>query len=148
MRKHMYNFEEIKKALEPYTGSIEGGVFDCIGSDSPDQFETVYSKDGVLIMHNTNYNYMDIVGLSEEHFMEVADILRFDWEAEHARQEEDWKEFELINAANPVNQTISIMTSYFMCDINENELVDLLMTITNNNKYVKEHILNVITDKE
>ena len=144
----MYNFEEIKKALEPYNGSIEGGVYGCIGSDSPDQFETIYSKDGVLIMHNTNYNYMDIVGLSKEHFEEIANILRFDWDAEYARQEEEWKEAESLHAAEPVNHAISIMTSYFMGDINENELIELLMTVTNNNKYVKEHILNVITDKQ
>lgn len=144
----MYNFEEIKKALEPYNGSIEGGVFGCIGSDSPEQFKTIYNKDGVLIMHNTNYNYMDIVGLSEEHFKEIADTLRFDWDAEYARQEEELKEVELLTEAEPVNHAISIMADYFMGDIDENELIELLMTVTNNNKYVKEHILNVITDKQ
>ena len=148
MRKHMYNFEEIKKALEPYTGRIGGGVFSCIGNDSPDQFEAIYNKDGVLIIHNTYYDYMDIVGLSKEHFEEVADTLSIDWEAIYAEQKKDMEEYELLSAAEPVNRTISIMTSYFSGDINENELVDLLMTITNNNKYVKEHILNVITDKE
>ena len=146
MRKHMYNFEEIKKALEPYKGSIDGGVFNCIGSDSPDQFETIYSKDGVLIMHNTNYNYMDIVGLLQEHLEEVADMIGFDWDAEYAFQEEENRKFEMLTIADPVNQAISIMAGYFLGDINENELVELLMVATNNNKYVKEHILNVITD--
>ena len=74
MMNYMYNFEEIKKALEPYKGSIDGGIYSCIGSDSPDQFNTIYNKDGVLIMHNTNYNYLDVVGLSEEHFKEVYEI--------------------------------------------------------------------------
>ena len=148
MMNYMYNFEEIKKVLEPYKDSIEGGIYSCIGSDSPDQFNTIYNKDGVLIMHNTNYNYLDVVGLSEEHFKEVYEMCRFDWEAEHARQEEEWKEFELLTAAEPVNHAISIMTSYFMGDINENELIELLMTATNNNKYVKEHVLNIITDKQ
>jgi hypothetical protein len=144
----MYNFEEIKKALEPYKGSISGGVFPCIGSDSPDQFNTIYNKDCVLIMHNTYYDYLDVVGLSEEHFKEVYEMCRFDWEAEQARQKEEWKEVELLTAAEPVNHAISIMTSYFMGDINENELIGLLMTATNNNKYVKEHVLNIITDKQ
>lgn len=144
----MYNFEEIKKALESYKGSIEGGVYHCIGDDSADHFETIYNKDSVLIMHNTYLNYMDIVGLSQEHFEYVANILRFDWDAEYARQEEEYKEFGLLMESESVNRTISAMTSYFAGDIDEDELVELLMTITNNNKYVKEHILNVITDKQ
>lgn len=144
----MYNFSEIKKALEPYKGSVDGGVFPCIGSDSPDQFNTIYNKDGVLIMHNTYYDYLDVVGLSEEHFNEVSEMCRFDWEAEYARQEEALKESEIKSEANTINNVITVMASYFTNEINENELVDLLMTISNNNEYVKEHILNVITDAE
>lgn len=144
----MYNFDEIKKALEPFKGSVGGGVYPCIGSDSPDMFNTIYDKDGVLIMHNTNYDYLDVVGLSEEHFTEVADMCRFDWDAEYARQEKAWKEYELKSEANTINNVITVMASYFTNEINENELVGLLMTISNNNEYVKEHILNVITDTE
>lgn len=143
----MYNFEEIKKVLEPYTNCIEGGVYSCIGNDSPDQFETVYNKDGVLIMYNTNYCYMDIVGLSKEHFEYAADIITFDWKAEEERRAFEWDEFEALNVAEPINRTISIMTSYFTGDINEDELIELLMSASNNNKYVKEHVLNIITDK-
>jgi predicted esterase YcpF (UPF0227 family) len=84
----------------------------------------------------------------KKHFKEVYEMCRFDWEAEQARQDEEWKEVELLTAAEPVNHAISIMTSYFMGDINENELIELLMTATNNNKYVKEHVLNIITDKQ
>lgn len=144
----MYNFEEIKKVLEPYKDRISGGVFDCFGRDLPNQFETIYRKDGVTILHNTNYCYMDIVGLSEEHFKIVRDMCEFDYEAEQRRQEEEMVEYGLQQDANTINQTISIMTGYFSGDINENELVDLLMSISNNNKYVKEHILNIITDQE
>lgn len=144
----MYNFNEIKKTLEPYKGSVGGGVFPCIGNDSPDQFNTIYDKDGVLIMHNTYYDYLDVVGLSEEHFNEVSKMCGFDWEAEYARQKEDLEECELKSEANTINNVITVMVSYFTNEINENELVDLLMTISNNNGYVKEHILNVITDAE
>jgi hypothetical protein len=144
----MYNFEEIKKALEPYKGRINGGIFDCFGSDSPDQFETIYYKDGVTILHNTYYDYMDVVGLSEEHFKCVADMCAFDYEAEEKRIKEEMIEYELQHNANTINQTISIMTGYFSGDINENELIDLLMSVSDNNKYVKEHILNIITDCE
>lgn len=144
----MYNFEEIKKVLEPYRNSIDGGVFSCIGNDPPDMFNTIYGKDGVLIMHNTNYNYLDVVGLSKEHFMEVADMCRFDWEAEYARQEKAWEESESMRDAETINNVISLMTAYFTNEINENELVDLLMSVSGNNKYVKEHILNIITDAE
>lgn len=142
----MYNFKEILKTLEPYTGMISGGVFDCFGSDLPSQFETIYCKDGVTILHNTNYDYMDVVGLSEEHFKCVADMCAFNYEAEQKRVEEEMVEYELLHDANTINQTISVMTGYFNGDINENELVDLLMSISGNNKYVKEHILNIITD--
>lgn len=140
-----YNFEEIKKVLKPYE-KITCGVFDCFGNDSPNQFESVYEKDGVTILHNFNYNYLDVVGLSEEHFNEIADMCNFDYEAEQERIEKEMVEYELQHEANTINQTISIMTSYFSSDINENELVELLMSVSNNNKYVKEHILNIITD--
>lgn len=142
----MYNFEEIKKALEPYKGSIEGGIFSCIGNDSPDTFDTIYDKDGVLIMHNTNYNYLDVVGLSKEHFNEVCEMCRFDWDAEYARQEKEWAEVEMSRDAEVINNVISFMTAYFTNEINENGLVDLLMSVSNNNEYVREHILNIITD--
>lgn len=142
----MYNFEEILKTLEPYKGRISGGVFDCFGNDSPDQFETIYCKDGVTILHNTNYDYMDVVGLSEEHTKEIANMIGFDYEAEQVRQEAEFQEYSLIHDAEPIIQTISIMAGYFAGDINENELIDLLMSISNGNKYVKEHILNLITD--
>lgn len=144
----MYNFEEIKGVLEPYRNSIEGGVYHCIGNDSPDMFNTVYDKDGVLIMHNTNYNYLDVVGLSEEHFNDVCEMCRFDWDAEYARQEKGWVEVGLCRDADVINNVISLMTAYFTNEINENELVDLLMSVSNNNKYVKEHILNIITDEK
>lgn len=142
----MYNFEEIKKVLEPYKGRISGGIFNCFGSDSPDQFETIYYKDGVTILHNTYYDYMDVVGLSEEHTKYVADMCGFDYEAEQKRVNEEIVEYELQHDADKINQTISIMTGYFRGDINENELIDLLMSVSGNNKYVKEHILNIITD--
>lgn len=142
----MYNFEEIKKVLEPYKGRISGGIFNCFGSDSPDQFETIYYKDGVTILHNTYYDYMDVVGLSQEHTKYVADMCAFDYEAEQKRVKEEMVEYELQHDADKINQTISIMTGYFRGDINENELVDLLMSVSGNNKYVKEHILNIITD--
>lgn len=144
----MYNFEEIKKVLEPYRNHIGGGVYSCIGSSPADQFETVYDKDGVLILHNIYMNYMDVIGLSEEHIKEVADMVSFDYEAAQARQEAEWQEYNLIHDAEPIIQTISIMSGYFMGDINETELVDLLMSTSNNNKYVKEHILNIITDEK
>lgn len=144
----MYNFEEIKKALEPYKGRISGGIFNCFGSDSPDQFETIYCKDGVTILHNTYYDYMDVVGLSEKHFNDVCEMCGFDWDAEYARQEKEWAEVELCRDADIINNVISFMTAYFTNEINENELVNLLMSISNNNKYVKEHILNIITDCE
>lgn len=144
----MYNFEEIKKVLEPYKNYVEGGVYSCVGDAPADQFKTVYDKDGVLILHNTYLNYMDVIGLSEEHIKEVANMVSFDYEAEQARQEVEWQEYSLIHDAEPIIQTISIMTGYFMGDINETELVDLLMSISNDNKYVKERILNIITDEK
>ena len=142
----MYNFEEIMKVLEPYKGRVSGGIFDCFGNDLPSQFETIYRKDDVTILHNTNYDYMDIVGLSKEHFKIVSAMCEFDYEAEQRRLEEEMVEYDLLHDATKINQTISIMTGYFSGDINENELIDLLMSVSANNKYVKEHILNVITD--
>lgn len=144
----MYNFEEIKSALEPYRNRIDGGVFSCFGSDSPDQFITVYKKNGVTILHNTNYNYMDVVGLSKEHLGEIVDMISFDWAEYYEQQETEASEYEFINEACVINNTISIMTSYFSGDIDEDGLVDRLMSMSNNNKYVKEHILNIITDQE
>lgn len=144
----MYNFEEIKGVLEPYRNSIDGGVWSCIGNAPADQFKTVYDKDGVLILHNTYMNYMDVIGLSEEHTKEVADMVSFDYEAEQARQEAEMQEYNLRHDAEPIIQTISIMAGYFMGDINENELIDLLMSTSDDNKYVKEHILNIITDEK
>ena len=144
----MYNFEEIKNVLEPYKGRISGGVFNCFESDSPDQFETIYYKDDVTILHNTYYDYMDIVGLSEDHFKMVSNMCELDYEAEQKRLEEEMVEYELLHDAYKINKTISIMTDYFSGNINENELIDLLMSISNNNTYVKEHILNIITDCE
>jgi hypothetical protein len=141
----MYNFEEIKKALEPYKGSVSG-VFNCIGSDPSNQFNTVYNKDGVLILHNTYYNYLDVVGLSKEHFSEVYEMSNFDWDTYMQRQQEELEELELRKEADLINKIISITAGYFIESINENELIELLMSISNNNKYVKEHILNVITD--
>lgn len=144
----MYNFEEIKKVLEPYRNRIDGGVFNCFGSDSPDQFTTVYKKDGITILHNTNYNYMDVVGLSEEHLGEIVDMISFDWAEYYEQKEAEASEYEFINEASVINNTISIMTSYFSGDIDEDGLVDMLMSMSNNNKYVKEYILNIITDQE
>lgn len=67
-----YNLEEILEALRPYAHTVEWGVFDSIGSDPKDQFDIVYSKDGVHIQHNHQHNYMDVVGLNADDFQSIA----------------------------------------------------------------------------
>jgi hypothetical protein len=72
-----YNIKEIMKVLEPYAGSVGWGVFDSIGTDPKEQFEIVYSKDGVHIQHNRCHDYMDVVGLSAEDFQRIAEWLSY-----------------------------------------------------------------------
>jgi hypothetical protein len=50
--------------------------------------------------------------------------------------------------SHDINRVISIMNSYFTEHNNKEKLIGELMRYSNNNPYVREHILNTITDKE
>ena len=71
----MYNFEEIKEVLMPYMRPEFGGIYFSRSTSKTDSFEVIYDKDGVTIYYCTNASYIDCIGLSQEHFDELYDIL-------------------------------------------------------------------------
>lgn len=71
----MYNFEEIKEVLMPYMRPDFGGIYFSRSTSKTDSFEVIYDKDGVTIYYCTNASYIDCIGLSQEHFDELYDML-------------------------------------------------------------------------
>lgn len=71
----MYNFEEIKEVLMPYIGPDYGGIYFSRSTNKTDSFKVIYDKDGVTIYYCTNADYVDCIGLSEEHIDEMCDII-------------------------------------------------------------------------
>lgn len=95
----MYNFEEIKEVLIPYTSPDFGGIYFSRSTSKTDSFEVIYDKDGVTIYYCTNASYVDCIGLSNEHINEMCDILskiqkeyleEYEKEVERLRAEEEY----------------------------------------------------------
>ena len=139
----MYNFEEIKNVLERYEVEM---VYSCFGSDPCYKYDTVYTKDGVVILHESNYNFLEVVGLSKEHFNEICNICIIDHKAEYQRNLEELAEYEALCCSEPICRTIDIMVDYFAGNIDDNALVEAFKSMSYNNKYVIDHIISVITD--
>lgn len=139
----MYNFEEIKNILKSYEVEM---IYSCFGSDPCYEYDTVYTKDGVVILHETNYNFLEVVGLSEDHLNEICNLCIIDHEDEYQRNLEELADYEALCYSEPICRTIDIMVDYFTGNIDERDLIDAFKLMSNNNKYVTDHIISVITD--
>lgn len=91
----MYNFEEIKEILVSYIRPDFGGIYFSRSTNKTDSFKVIYDKDGVTIYYCTNASYIDCIGLSQEHYDEMYDIIV----RKHKEYvEEHYKEMERLQA--------------------------------------------------
>ena len=106
-----------------------------------DEYETWYDKDDILILYYYKGDYLYVEGLMSWDFNTLYNMFPPDFEAIN-------KDEIYFIESHDINRIISIMNSYFTEHNNKDRLIEDLMKHSNNNPYVKEYILNVLTDKE
>jgi hypothetical protein len=142
----MYNFEFIKGHISDVVNSR--GLKLTYGVQTweenvirGDECENWYSNDDVLILYYYKDDYLYVEGLLSWDFDTLYNMFPPDFEAIH-------KDEMYFMESHDINRVISIMNSYFTEHNNKEKLIGELMRYSNNNPYVREHILNTITDKE
>jgi hypothetical protein len=115
----MYNFEEIKEVLMPYMRPDFGGIYFSRSTSKTDSFEVIYDKDGVTIYYCTNADYIDCIGLSDEHIDEMCDIII----KVHKEYEEEYeKEMERLQAEEEYYYEEPLNYHEYMESIDEHDI--------------------------
>jgi hypothetical protein len=115
----MYNFEEIKEVLMPYMRPDFGGIYFSRSTNKTDSFEVIYDKDGVTIYYCTNASYIDCIGLSQEHFDELYDMLVKTYK-EYIEEQE--KEMERLQAEEEYYYEEPLNYHEYMESFDENDI--------------------------
>lgn len=115
----MYNFEEIKEVLMPYMRPDFGGIYFSRSTNKTDSFEVIYDKDGVTIYYCTNASYIDCIGLSQEHFDELYDMLVKTYK-EYIEEQE--KEMERLQAEEEYYYEDPLTYIDYLDSIDENDI--------------------------
>lgn len=76
----MNKLQKLRKFIKGY--GLEGIHTFPVRSLNPAETVLVYNEDGVKIFHSWYYEYIDIIGLTKDEFLSLADVLDIEEEAE------------------------------------------------------------------
>lgn len=141
----MYNFEFIKGHISDVVNSR--GIKLTYGVQTweeniirGDEYEEWYNENEVLILYYYKGDYLYIEGLLSKDFNTLCKMFPPDYEMMY-------KDEMYFMESHDTNRVIAIMNSYFTDHKDTDKLIDELMKFSNNNPYVKNYILDIITNK-
>lgn len=141
----MYNFDFIKGHISDVVNSrglklthgIQTWEENIIRGD---EFEEWYNENEVIILYYYKGDYLYVEGLLYDDFNILCTMFPPDYEAIH-------KDAMYFMESQEINRVITVMNNYFVDHKNADKLIEGLMDLSNNNPYVKNYILDIITNK-